>query len=62
MSEYNSNYRSPEKFEYKEGAWRGANPPHVESAKVRLLSKSFEGLSQDFINASHVCSHIMYRC
>ncbi|XP_071961410.1 nuclear protein MDM1-like isoform X2 [Antedon mediterranea] len=29
-SEYNSNFKSPAKFKYSHGAWKGADPPHIQ--------------------------------
>ena len=36
-SEYELNFKPPQDFEYLEGAWRGANPPHIEAKEVRML-------------------------
>ncbi|XP_013379477.1 serine/arginine repetitive matrix protein 1 [Lingula anatina] len=32
-SEYHSNFRPPWKYTYEDGAWRGANPPHIMPVK-----------------------------
>ncbi len=41
-SEYELNFRSPMEYEYLEGAWRGADPPHIEN-KVWIFRGSMEG-------------------
>ena len=39
-SEYASNYRSPTKFQY-DGAWHGADPPHLQPTRVRTWTVCF---------------------
>ena len=29
-TEYKSNFKSPEKFAYEDGVWKGAGPPHIQ--------------------------------
>lgn len=36
-SEYSSNFRSPTKFQY-DGAWHGADPPHLQPTRVSVCS------------------------
>lgn len=36
-SEYASNFRSPTKFQY-DGAWHGADPPHLQPTRVSVCS------------------------
>ena len=33
-SEYHNNFKAPSDFVYSEGAWKGANPPHLNQVQV----------------------------
>ena len=34
QSEYKMNYQAPLEYRYEHGAWKGADPPHLQTAKV----------------------------
>ena len=36
-SEYYNNFKAPSDFVYQEGAWRGADPPHLNQGQVSTL-------------------------
>ncbi|CAH1265832.1 MDM1 [Branchiostoma lanceolatum] len=49
-SEYNSNYKSPTGFEYREGTWRGADPPHLQPRKEPVLDIPAQSDKKEWYN------------
>ncbi|OWF51431.1 nuclear protein MDM1-like isoform X2 [Mizuhopecten yessoensis] len=44
-SEYCNNYKAPSSFDYVKGAWRGANPPHLQAPEPEDQSANATGPS-----------------